>query len=297
MKIGRIILLFFAIILLDNCKNDQEKPYTVENILMDNAMAAAYFHIVFREAEHAWAYIDSMDYISDNYELSAGKTMNCNDDKNKNKNKTEEEGKDTITVIIDYQGWMVAGLSLDGAISIDFKKDHYREVNGAIADISLIDFSINGQRITGESRITYQKVENSETDRYSLTLLSGSAIYENGNPKSMIISATISGGRYERTAGNETFTPDDDEWSYTGTMTGALGKDQKIRYTNTIMPTFTYTIDYGDEKETKNGTVYYSTECTVAKHGIAQIKIAGQPDITYIYRCSRVDYETVTHVQ
>ena len=297
MKFGKIILLSLAIILLDHCKKEPDEPYTVDRILIDNAMAVSYFHILFRDAENAWAYIDSMKYELGTYHISPGKIMNCHNDKNKNKDKTEEQGKDTISVIIDYKQWNDhAGHILNGTISIDFKKEKtgYREVNGAIADIALdnLNFSINGQRVTGGSRLTYQKVANSETDRYNFTLLSGSAIYEEGQSKPILISATINGGRYVRTAGGDPFKPEDDEWSYIGTMTGSLGKDQKIKYNNSVMTSY---LD-GNGK-TQDGTVYFSTECSIAKQGTAQIKIAGQPDIIYWYECSGIYYQTVTHVQ
>ena len=75
MKFGKIILLSFAIILLVNCKKEQKERYTVNKVLMDNAMAVSYFHTVFREAENAWAYIDSMKYELETYEITSGKIM------------------------------------------------------------------------------------------------------------------------------------------------------------------------------------------------------------------------------
>jgi hypothetical protein len=75
-------------------------------------------------------------------------------------------------------------------------------------------------------------------------------------------------------------------------MKGALGKDQSIMYENTVLTSY---ID-GNGK-TQSGTVYFSTECEVAKQGTAQIKIKGRPDITYWYECSGVYYQTVTHVK
>ena len=69
MKIRNIILLTIAIVSLCDCSKDTpEEPYSNKDIVEVNAQAALYFHTVFREAENAWAFINSKEYKPDAYE-------------------------------------------------------------------------------------------------------------------------------------------------------------------------------------------------------------------------------------
>ena len=283
MKIKHIISVSFAFILLVSCKKEPEKPYPDENIIMDNVKATVYFHTVFREAENAWAFIDQKKYESDVTFADPASTSS------QYKKLTYDENTDMVTV--EYNAWVSANLLLVGNIYVKFEKDVYRTVNNATATVTLGDFSINGQMVTGGSKITYQKVENSETDRYNYALLNGVAIYEQGNSMPILISATMNNGRYERIEGYETLTQDDDIWTFSGTMTGKLGKDQILSYTNTIQTAY-----QGNDGEKIDGTVRFTPQCDFAEKGISEVKITGRPDIIYEYACKEVFYFTVTHV-
>lgn len=276
MKTGNTLLLLFAIILLANCKKKPEEPYSVDNILTDNALAAVYFHTVFREAENTWALVDSIiKYVSETYEIPA----------NRPASKTLTYNADTDTVTVKYNEWKTGGHLLSGTMYITFLKDAYR-VGDAKADVKLDDFSINGQTVTGESRITYKKVNNSQTDHFSYTLLDGAAIREKGTSMPVIITGIISNGQYNRIEGGETLEQEDDIWEYSGRMTGTLGKALSMKYANEVQSSF----------QGENGTVHFTTDCKFAEQGIAKITIARRPDIFYGYYCSGVYYETVTHV-
>ena len=288
MKIEKIILLSFTILLLVHCKKESETPYPDDNILLDNAMATVYFHTVFREAEHAWAFIDSKKYISGDYPDPANTPQ---------KYRKFTYNEETNSVSIEYNAWVSTSfpnLLLIGNIYVTFEKNVYRN-NGAVANVRLNGFSINGQMVAGESKITSQKGEKSEYDYYSYVLLKGAAIHEKGNSMPVLISGESRDGRYIRTAGVATLAQEDDDvWTYSGTMEGRLGKDQSLTYTNSVLSSITYTDEDGEKQD---GTVRFTADCNFAKKGIAQIKIPGRPDITYQYSCSGVDYVTVTHVK
>ena len=291
MKIKNIILLFFTIILLVHCKKEPEKPYLDEFILRDNAMATVYFHTVFREAENAWAFIDVKEYISGEYPDPA------NVEPTKCRNFSYDNEKNIVT--IEYNAWVSTSfpnLLLAGNIFVSFDKLKYR-VNGAAATVRLNGFTINGQMVTGESKITYQKVENSEYDHYNYThvVVGGVApsIHEKGISMPVLISGAISNARYIRTAGSKTKAKEEEDiWTYSGTMTGKLGKGQSLNYTNAILSSY---ID--EDGKAIDGTVLFTAKCDFAEKGVAQIKIPGRPDITYSYNCSGADYVTITHVK
>ena len=277
MKPRNILLLSFAIILLATCNKNAEEPYSVDNILTDNALAAIYFHTIFREAENTWVLVDSIiKYKTETYEIPA----------NRPASKTLTYNADTDTVTVKYNEWPSGGHLLSGTMYVTFIKNAYCTVDGAKADIKLNDFSINGQMVTADSRITYKKVNNSKTDHFTYTLLDGAAIREKGTSMPVIITGTISNGQYNRIEGGETLTQEDDVWEYSGRMTGTLGKGLSMKYTNEVQSSF----------QGENGTVHFTTDCKFAEQGIAKITITGRPDIFYGYYCSGVYYETVTHV-
>lgn len=275
MKTENTLLLFFAIILLICCSKKSEEPYSVDNILTDNVLATVYFHTIFREAENAWAFIDSVKYKSGTYEIPLERSAS----------KILTYKEDNKTVAIEYNTWTSGGHFLVGNMYVTFDKNVYR-VDGVKADVKLSDFSINGQAVTGESRITYKKVNNSDNDHYTFTLLDGSAIRERGISMPVLITGIISNGQYERLEGGKTFTQKDDVWKYSGKMTGTLGKGLSLKYTNEIQSL----ID-GEDR-----TVRFTTECDFAKQGVSKITITGRPDILYEYGCYVVNYFTVTHV-
>jgi len=275
------ILVLAAIICLCQCKKESETSYSNEDIVRDNAQAALYFHTIFCEAENVWAYIESMDYSEGVYKDPSNastvyREMQCTADEVRN------------TVIVEYHGWKSGNLSLAGKMRVVFLNDSSYRKNGMAANVYLDDFSINGQDVVGESSIKF--TGNKEKDLYTFTLLNGSAIYELGNSNSALISGAISNGQYERVEGRETFSPDDDVWSFYGVMTGQLRNDPTLKYTNTVSATYT------ENGERKDGKVYYSMDCLTAREGISQIKISGRSEIWFEYLCSGYGFVTVKHV-
>ena len=275
------IILFAAIIVLCQCKDESKAPYPNESVVTDNAEAAVYFHAIFCETEYVWAFIDSMDYTESIYKdppnVSTGyRELKC----------TKEET--TNTVIVEYHRWERGNLSLAGNIRIIFSNDSSYRKYGMVANVYLDDFSINGQDIVGEASIKY--TGNNEKDLFTFTLLNGSNIYELGKSKPVLISGTISNGQYERVEGSDTFFQNDDLWAYYGVMSGLLRNDPSLKYTNTVSATFT------EEGENKDGRVYFNTNCTTAEKGRSLIKIPGRSDIIFYYGCSECYLVTVTHV-
>ena len=277
------IILFAAIIFLCECKEKSDEPYPNEYIVTDNAQGAMYFHAIFREAEYVWAYIDSMDYAEGVYRLPESPSTDyreliCTEDKEKNTN----------TVIVEYHDWKTNHLSLAGKIKVIFSNDSSYRKNGKVANVYLEDFSINGQDVVGESTIKF--TGNSEKDLYAYTLSNGSAIYQLGNSKSVLISGGVNNGQYERVEGMETFSQDDDVWAFQGVMTGQLRNDPNLKYTNTVSATVM--IDGARE----DGRVFYNMSCKIAQKGFSQIKIPKRPEIDFEYECSRCRFTSVTHI-
>ena len=277
------IVILAAIVLLCQCKKDPEEPYSNENIVMDNAQAALYFHTVFREAENAWAFIDSKNYEDGTYIDEASRSSIY-------KRLTYEESKKTV--VIDYNAWETNQLFLLGSITVEFAVNSYRG-DGSTASVYLTDFSINQQSVVGGSSIKYRKVQNSDNDHYTYTLLDGAAIHEQGHAMPVLISATIANGQYERTEGNDTLIQEDDVWEYSGVMTGMLHNDPNLKYTNTVNPASTYL----ENGESKDGKIHYSMDCTFARQGLSQITFLKRPAIAFIHSCSGYYFESVTHIE
>ena len=281
MKIRNIILSVIAIISLCECtKEKSEDSYTNMHIVTDNERASLFFHTVFREAENAWATIHREDYKSGTYSDPASTSTGY---------KKLTYNEDTKTVTIDYNAWLSDNLLLVGTISVKFDINSYR-IDKQTASTYLTAFSINAHNIVGESKIQYRKVESSDNDHYTYTLLDG-AIHEEGSSKPILISGAVTNGQYERKEGSETFLQDDDVWAYSGAMTGTLRNDPNLKYTNTVLTT--YATVSGEEE---NGTVHYAFSCTTALSGVSQIKASGRPDIIFGYYCSGIDFLSVTRV-
>ena len=283
MKTRNVILSVIAIIALCECTKESKEPYPNEYIVRDNAQAALYFHTVFREAENAWAFIDSVKYKSGVYADQSNPSPAV-------KNLTYNESTNIVTV--EYNAWVSNNLLLVGTISVKFVKDSYR-MNTYKASVYLTDFSIEGYNIVGEFTIGYREVNNSTNDHYTFEITDG-AIHEKGSSKPVLISGSVTNGQYERVEGNKKFLQDDDTWAYTGTMTGTLRDDPNQKYTNTVLTEYTYIAENGEEK---NGIVHYSFgDCTTATSGVSQIKISGRSDIIYGYFCKEIDFLSVTRV-
>jgi len=267
MKIKYITILSVIILSLIQCnKRDKDISFSNESIVIDNAVAAMYFHIIFREAENAWAIIDDLDYVSDTYTDPKSTSTSY-------KKLTYEEKE----VTIEYHSWITNNYLLFGTVTVRFDKDVYRTV-GKVANIYLKGFSINGQNVVGESTLRYGKEK--DNDIYTYSLLEGSAIHELGSSKPVLISGSIRNGRYERIEGNETLEQDDDVWTFSGVMTGMLRETPSMKYTNTVLTTYYL----GDEE--MDGTVYYSMNCKFARQGASEIKISERSNIFYLYLCS-----------
>ena len=279
------IIIFAAIIFLCQCKKTPENHYPNENIVMDNAQATLYFHTVFREAENAWAFIDSMDYRDSTYYKESNKSTSYIKYTFKESEKPESEK----TVTVDYYAWVTNQFLLEGTITVKFGIDSYRTV-GSTASVYLTDFSINQQFVEASSTIKFNKTVDGK-DTYTYTLRDGAAIHEQGySAMPVLITCAIGNGQYERIEGNETLTQEDDVWVYSGVMTGMLRNDPNLKYTNTVRPPYTDNSVNIDER------VYYTTDCITAKQGVSQIKIAKRPDIVFWYECNRCFFGSVEHM-
>ena len=277
----KYIITFAAIIFLCQCKKNPEEPYPNENVVMDNAQAALYFHTIFREVENAWAFVDSMDYRDGPYPDEASKSTFY-------KKLTYDGNAEIVT--IEYNAWETNHLFLWGTITVSFNVDSYRR-EGKIAHVLLTDFAINQQYVEGQVSIKFNK-RTGDNDNYTFTLLEGAAIHEYGHAMPVLISCTISNGQYERTEGNKTLIQDDDVWVYTGVMTGMLHNDPNLKYTNTVNTTS----PYEENGVRKDGKIYYSMNCMFAEQGLSQITIPKRPTIVYLYGCSGYFFESVTHI-
>ena len=267
-----------VLVALSQCKKEPEKPYSNDNIMLDNAQAALYFHAIFCEAEHAWAFVAEKEYEPGTYSDPANKPTVT---------KIYTYNASTNDVTINYNAWVANNLLLAGTLRVNFPIDSYRS-DGKVAKVFLTNFSINGQDIKGEPSFKYKK---SEKDQYIYDFIDG-AIHELGVSMPVLISGRIDSGQYERIEGGETLSQDDDVWAYSGTMTGMLHDDPKLTYTNKVLTTF---VDENGE----NGIIHFTmnSSCKTAKKGVAQITIPGRrPDIIYGYFCSRVDFITVEHI-
>ena len=278
MKIKRIILFFTVFIALSQCKKEPEELYSDENIVLDNAQAALYFHTIFREAENAWAFVNDKNY-------EAFTDIQTDPDKPASiYKKYTYSDKD---IIIDYHAWLTNHLILAGTIRVNFAINSYRS-DGMVANVYLTDFSINGQDIKGNATIKYKKNDN---DQYEYKFFDG-VIHEYGFTMPVLISGNITTSQYERIEGGETkLLQDDDVWAYSGTMTGMLHDDPKLNYTNKVLTSYIF-------ENGENGVIHFTMDknCLTAKKGASQITIPGRPDIIYGYFCSGVDFISVTTV-
>ena len=249
-------------------------PYSNENIMLDNAQAALFFHTIFREAENAWAFIHEKDYEPGTYYDPANRQT-----------VTKTYIYDANDVTIEYKAWATSHLLLTGTIRVGFKIDSYR-IDKSIANIYLIDFSIDGHDVMGEPAI--QRISD---NNYSFDI--DCTIHEQGVNKPVLITGKIENGQYERIEGGETLLlQDDDVWAYSGTMTGMLHNDPKLVYTNTKFP---YTDENGEEQD---GTILFTMNpaCKTAQKGASLITIKERPDIAFAYFCTVVDFFSVEHI-
>ena len=267
MKIRNIIIFAIAFVTLCQCKKDKDGPYPDKDVVIDNAQALMYYHIIFREVENAWAVVHSKGY----------KEFTPITEENGNLYKELAYNEDKNVIEIDYHTWGTN--KLDGKIRIDIENVHnYRKKGGNIT-VFLHDFTINWQQIKGGAKIKYTGEEDDENDSYSFSLASESDIYEEGYNMPVLITSLITNAGYERIAGGETLSPDDDEWKYWGNMTGTIRNEPGLKYTNTI---------------TKEYAVHFTMDCKTAKQGISLVTIPGRANIVYEYGCSAIYFESET---
>ena len=283
MKIKRFTILVVTIVALSLCNKESDRPYSNLDIVLDNAQAAMYFHTIFCEAENAWAIVDSEEYLSfdDLIQINASsyKIITYDEDEN--------------SVTIEYQSWTsYNNLNLDGTIIVEFDTCSYRK-SRETARVFLEDFFVEGQNIAGRASLQYKNVEEGENDQYTFNILDGTAIREkDGN--AVLLTALINGGNYERIAGGETLSHDDDVWKYWGTMSGMLREKPNMKYTNTVVQTVNI------DGVSYDSAIYYELDCKTARHEYeypvySEIKIPGRDDIKYVYLCSQVLFLYETH--
>ena len=276
MKIRNIILFLFVFCALSQCKKEPEEPYSNEHIILDNAQAALFFHVIFREAENAWAFIHEKNYESGTY----------HDPENKpNVTKSYTYNVATNDVTINYNAWPSNNLLLVGTLRVGFRVDSYR-IDGSVANVYLSEFSIDGNDIRG-----VPSIKRSSDNKYTYNFIDG-AVYERGVNMPVLITGKIENGQYERIEGGDTFTQDDDVWAYSGTMTGMLHDNPKLNYTNKVLTS--YIFENGD-----NGVIHFTMDknCLTAKKGVSEITIKDRPDITFGYFCTDIKFISVEHVR
>ncbi len=285
MKIKNIILLSVSVLSLCYCKKDDEgSSYTVDDIVYTNSQAAVYFHTMFREAENAWAIVDSIKYSTDPYEEKNGSAY---------KKITFKETEAQISVTVEYNAWMSGTFLLGGSMTIILPGKFYR-VKDKAANVTLNSFSINGQRVIGTATLMYRVVEgNEKNDHYDYSLADAAIYHAKESPAQRLITAGITNGKYERIGGGATVKQNDDIWSYTATMKGLLYDDPNMAYTNTILSTQEYELIKGDKL---TGIVNFSFSCKTAQKGMSQVVISGWPDMIYVYNCDGVVYLAQTDI-
>jgi len=276
-KIVTILAIGF-VFTLTQCKDEGDIGYSSNDIVIDNVKAALYFHVVFREAEYAWAIVDSIiGYASTESYIEMDSSNNI-----AFKKYTYSDTTKIPVATVEYNEWRFTlgdeDIHINGSFTIAIDTFSYR-VSRSVSTVTLLGFSINEQSVTGSARITCQNVESNENDIYSFNLLSGASIRKKGDNTTTLITASIPSGRYERIEGSKTFTPNDDVWSYIGNMNGMLRENPNLNYTNTILKNLHYTMD-----------------CNYASHGEVKITIKNLPDVYYLYLCDRIYYETEENI-
>ena len=287
MKTRNLIISVVLFFVLNQCKEDDLVGYTNLDIVVDNSQAALYFHTIFREAENAWAIVHSKGYEDFTEVFEQQHTY---------KKMTYDEEENEVT--IEYHEWLSHNLNLGGTIHLNLSnKDSFRKQREFIG-VLLSDFSIEGQIITGSASLQYntparedddeEEEEDYEepNDRYIFNLSDG-IIREQGVRMPTLITAAITGGNYERTAGSETLSPDDDEWRYDGTMTGMLREMPGMNYRNVVVPAIVI------DGQNVEAAIYYDMICKTALRGYSVITVQGRV-IEFVYLCDAIEFYNET---
>lgn len=269
MRITNILWLTAVSCLLCCCKKDDtNSSYSVDEIVTANVQATLYFHIIFCEAENAWALVHNTGYSSKIF----GDTVRSS---YKVVSFVETAGS-TYEVHVKYNNWWVRQLGLSGEMIVKLPNKNVYRTELQTANVTLNGFSIAQQRVVGSSSIKYIGKNQEENDTYDYTFKSAK-IYDVTDAIA-IISADITSGRYTRVEGGSTVvnsikTPNVDSWTFNATMTGSYREN--LSYTNKIL------------SNVAGGILYFSKDCTKkAIQGISQLIVPGQPYIEYDYGLS-----------
>ncbi|MDR0715088.1 MAG: hypothetical protein LBF89_12675 [Bacteroidales bacterium] len=271
MKKGFRIIVFFAVVavvLLDGCRKGSDEVYEPRVLVTDVTQAYLYYYMVFREAENAWALVHENGYVSGQTAAENGRSVDY---------RLSEGSKGIISV--EFDRWQQHTATLSGTMTVDLpvERDSYRQ-NGRVT-VSLSGFSINGQQVTGFSTITYSGSD--EIDQYNYSLTEASVYSKDG--EQILITSSLSGGRFQRVAGSATIAvAEDDSWIFNGTMSGILRNRSDLRYSNTVDNDYWLLYEWGCSRK--------------AMYGYCRLTAGGR---TIDYRCgascdSEIEVKTLT---
>ena len=293
--IRRIFLIVAVAGIFCRCGDDTDGPYSNYQIVIDNAMAVSYFHTVFVETENIWAIVHENAYHE-------GMVVFDQTQGYKEINIEYSEEEDANTVTVEYLDWKSNNHLLRGTIIVTFDANSYRRHQES-ARVTMSNFFIEGQIIAGVGTLQYRNANRDESeedeeseveeenDTYFFNLLDGASIREQGRrgSSSVLITATIRNGNYERVFKGEALSPEDDVWKYWGSMTGILRERPTMRYTNTVVSSMSI------DGQVHDVALYFLPGCNIAASGISTITIQGLDEIRYLNICEEVYYETLTH--
>lgn len=234
MKYPSIILLLISVLIFTHCKKDDDVVYNLSDLLIYNVQASAYFHVIFREAESAWAFIDEKKYSTEEFSFSG--------DGSSVKKISLSESGGTYTLNITYNNWKTGPFNITGEMMITLPDKDLYQIEGKTANINLTGFSIHNQTVVGSAKFTYKKVEGDAADYYDYTLTGGGIYMVNSdNDDETHITAATTNGVYRcESRGNVSGEDNNDVWSFSAKITGDI---EGITYTNTINQAVTFTRD------------------------------------------------------
>jgi hypothetical protein len=271
-KILTGIGVFMAIMLLmqSGCRKDDNASGNPGTMVTDVAQAYMYYFFIFREAETAWALVHENGYLTGTVLDTENRTISY---------VFSDKGKYSIDIVLKDWTWNASSATLSGKITVDLPADSsYMKKDKAT--ISLSDFFINQQEVKGFSTITYS--QNEEIDYYGYVLASGSIYSVDGND--ILITSAITSGTFQRAQGSATIaTPDDDIWTFNGTMTGKIRNAATLQYSNTVATQAPPVFDWNCSRK--------------AQQGVCKLTVGKQEIIyDYGYDCeSIIQISTVTY--
>jgi hypothetical protein len=265
-------------LLQSGCHKD-DASYSPGTMVIDVSQAYMYYFIIFREAETAWAQVHENGYRYGEKTGNSNRTIQL-DSLNK---------KIYIDVHLKDYTWESTVLSGKFTIALTADSSYLKKDK---ATISLDSLFINKQKVEGFSTITHTL--NEETDQYSYILASGSIYSVDG--EDILITSAVSGGTLLRTAGSATIaTPEDDVWTFTGTMTGKIRNSESLKYSNTVA--VGKDMSQNPPVTVQIPPAFYYDCSKKARQGACILTVGGR-EIFYRYDndCeSPIQVETVTH--